>query len=130
VNANSVSAVQEATLAPLFAPRGIAVVAAATAALLADARARCRSGPRPAAPLAAGMVLGAGPYDENDAKDVLTRLGIAARYLVEAMAPPGVDLVVGGRRDAVFGPVVLLGLGGTTAARHHRRARRTRRRDH
>ncbi|MCW2890711.1 MAG: acdA2 [Actinomycetia bacterium] len=157
-------------------PRG---VAAATAALLADARARCRSRRGPAAPPAAGMVLGTGPYDENDAKDVLTRLGIATparractgrpsahaalaelggpvavklldpavlhktevggvhldirtaadldaaldalesigatRYLVEAMAPPGVDLVVGGRRDPVFGPVVLLGLGGTTA---------------
>jgi acetyltransferase len=157
-------------------PRG---VAAATAALLADARARCRSRPGPAAPPAAGLVLGTGPYDENDAKDVLTRLGIATpvrractgrpsahaalaelggpvavklldpavrhkteaggvhldirtaadldaaldalesigatRYLVEAMAPPGVDLVVGGCRDPVFGPVVLLGLGGTTA---------------
>jgi acetyltransferase len=39
----------------------------------------------------------------------------ARRYLVEAMAPAGVDLVVGARRDPVFGPVVLLGLGGTTA---------------
>lgn len=35
--------------------------------------------------------------------------------LVEAMAPPGVDLVVGARRDAVFGPTVLVGLGGTVA---------------
>jgi acetyltransferase len=39
----------------------------------------------------------------------------AQRYLVEAMAPSGVDLVLGARRDPVFGPVVLLGLGGTTA---------------
>ena len=38
------------------------------------------------------------------------------RYLVERMADPGVDLVLGVRRDPVFGPVVLLGLGGTTAA--------------
>ncbi|MFJ8537177.1 acetate--CoA ligase family protein [Streptomyces sp. NPDC093591] len=39
----------------------------------------------------------------------------APRFLVESMAPPGVDLVVGARRDPVFGPVVLVGLGGTTA---------------
>jgi acetyltransferase len=161
-------------------PRG---VAAATAALLADARARHRSMPgcaaQPRTGTGVGVAVGAGPFDENDAKDVLTRLGIAtparractgrasaqaalaelggpvavklldaavlhkteadgvhlgvrtaadlnaaldalesagaARYLVEAMAPPGVDLVVGARRDPVFGPVVLLGLGGTTA---------------
>ncbi|ODU03853.1 MAG: acyl-CoA synthetase [Pseudonocardia sp. SCN 72-86] len=37
------------------------------------------------------------------------------RYLVECMVSPGVDLVLGVRRDPVFGPVVLLGLGGTTA---------------
>ena len=36
-------------------------------------------------------------------------------YLVEAMAPSGVDLIVGGLRDAVFGPAVLLGMGGTAA---------------
>lgn len=36
-------------------------------------------------------------------------------HLVEAMAAPGVDLVIGARRDPVFGPIVLCGLGGTTA---------------
>jgi acetyltransferase len=41
--------------------------------------------------------------------------GGAARYLVERMAPAGVDLVLGARRDPVFGPVLLLGLGGVTA---------------
>lgn len=45
----------------------------------------------------------------------LDRLPDARRFLVEAMAPPGVDLVLGARRDPVFGPVLLLGLGGTTA---------------
>jgi acetyltransferase len=37
------------------------------------------------------------------------------RYLIEEMAGPGLDLIVGGLRDAVFGPVVLLGMGGTMA---------------
>ena len=156
-------------------PRG---VAAATAALLADARARYRRTPGLAARPPA-VAIGTGPFDENDAKDVLARLGIAtparractgrasahaalaelggpvavklldaavlhkteaggvhlgvrtaadldaaldalaavgaSRYLIEAMAPPGVDLVVGARRDPVFGPIVLLGLGGTAA---------------
>jgi acetyltransferase len=157
-------------------PRG---VAAATAALLADARGRYRSRPPLTGRPPAQVTVGAGPFDEDDAKEVLTRLGIATparrvcadrpsahaaltelggvvavklldaavvhkteaggvrlnvrtaadldaaldaldaigatRYLVEAMAPPGVDLVVGARRDPVFGPVVLVGLGGTTA---------------
>jgi acetyltransferase len=157
-------------------PRG---VAAATAALLADARGRWRRMAAPAVRRHADVDVGGGPFDENDAKDLLSRLSIAtpvrhvcesragahaalaelagpaavklldsavlhkteiggvhlrvrtgadldaaldaldsagaSRYLVEAMAPPGVDLVVGARRDPVFGPVVLLGFGGTTA---------------
>jgi acetate---CoA ligase (ADP-forming) len=32
--------------------------------------------------------------------------------LVEAMAPPGVEMVIGGRRDPDWGPVVMAGLGG------------------
>ena len=32
--------------------------------------------------------------------------------LIEQMAPPGVELVIGGVIDARFGPVVMLGLGG------------------
>ncbi|MFD4605755.1 acetate--CoA ligase family protein [Streptomyces sp. NPDC058464] len=54
------------------------------------------------------------PADLDTALDRLDAVG-ARRYLVEAMAPGGVDLVVGARRDPVFGPVVLAGLGGTTA---------------
>jgi len=33
-------------------------------------------------------------------------------YLVEEMAAPGVELVIGGNVDAVFGPVLMVGLGG------------------
>jgi len=32
--------------------------------------------------------------------------------LVEVMSPPGLELVVGGRRDPRWGPVVMIGLGG------------------
>lgn len=54
------------------------------------------------------------PEGLDRALDALERVG-ARRFLVEAMAPAGVDLVVGARRDPVFGPVVLVGLGGTVA---------------
>lgn len=37
------------------------------------------------------------------------------RVLVEQQAPPGVELLVGARRDQAFGPVVAVGLGGVTA---------------
>lgn len=50
----------------------------------------------------------------NIALDGLEAAG-ANEFLVEAMAAPGIDLVVGARRDPVFGPIVVLGLGGTTA---------------
>jgi acyl-CoA synthetase (NDP forming) len=44
------------------------------------------------------------------------RAGATLRgLLVEPMAPAGVELIVGGRRDAVFGPAVLVGLGGILA---------------
>ncbi len=44
------------------------------------------------------------------------RAGATLRgLLVEPMAAPGVELIVGGRRDAVFGPAVLVGLGGILA---------------
>jgi len=41
--------------------------------------------------------------------------GTARRYLLEEQAAPGFEVIVGGVRDAAFGPVVLLGLGGVTA---------------
>jgi acetyltransferase len=62
-----------------------------------------------------GVHLGvATTHDLHTALDALDAAG-ARRYLVEAMAPAGVDLILGARRDPVFGPLELLGLGGTTA---------------
>ena len=62
-----------------------------------------------------GVRLGVATPEQLDAAlDALEAAG-ARRYLVESMAPAGVDLVVGARRDPVFGPVVLCGLGGTAA---------------
>ncbi|MFD1546188.1 acetate--CoA ligase family protein, partial [Nonomuraea guangzhouensis] len=165
----------EAGVAVTTDPRG---VAAATAALLADARARAHT----AAPSPEGGRVPAdvrGRHDEHQAKNLLARIGVrtmphracdaradaravlaelggpvavklldaevlhkteiggvylnvatrdeleaaldrldaagARRYLLEKMAPAGVDLIVGVRRDPVFGPVVLVGLGGTVA---------------
>lgn len=54
------------------------------------------------------------PAAMDNALDGLEAAG-AREFLIEAMAPSGVDLVVGVHRDPVFGPVVVLGLGGTAA---------------
>jgi acyl-CoA synthetase (NDP forming) len=62
-----------------------------------------------------GVRLGVRTGDDLDAAlDALDTAG-TRRYLVEETAPPGLDLIVGARRDPVFGPVVLLGLGGDLA---------------
>jgi acetate---CoA ligase (ADP-forming) len=45
--------------------------------------------------------------------DTARRHGLTIRgLLVEPMAPAGVELIVGMRRDPQFGPIVLVGLGG------------------
>src|SRR3546814_8334387 len=36
-------------------------------------------------------------------------------FLLSEMAPPGVELILGTRRDPLFGPLVMVGLGGVTA---------------
>ncbi|MDE0172153.1 MAG: acetate--CoA ligase family protein [Defluviicoccus sp.] len=50
----------------------------------------------------------------EEALDAIERISNAG-YLIEAMAPDGLDLILGARNDPSFGPTVLLGLGGTAA---------------
>ena len=38
-----------------------------------------------------------------------------SQYLLEEMARPGVELIVGGLNDTSFGPTVMVGMGGVTA---------------
>jgi len=62
-----------------------------------------------------GVHLGVRTAAELDrALDALAAAG-GRCYLLETMVPDGIDLIVGARRDPVFGPVVLLGLGGVAA---------------
>jgi acetate---CoA ligase (ADP-forming) len=52
----------------------------------------------------------------GDLLETARRLALEARgLLVEPMAEPGVELIVGLRRDAQFGPAVMVGLGGVLA---------------
>jgi acyl-CoA synthetase (NDP forming) len=64
---------------------------------------------------AGGVALGVG--DEAALKRTIRALRpMASRgVLVQPMAPPGVELIVGARRDVQFGPLVLVGLGGILA---------------
>jgi acetyltransferase len=56
-----------------------------------------------------------GIRDEADLGHVLEAIDRIPRacYLIEATAPPGPELILGARRDPVFGPLVALGAGGT-----------------
>jgi acyl-CoA synthetase (NDP forming) len=62
-----------------------------------------------------GVHLGVRDASALDAAlDALEQIG-ATRFMLETMAGPGIDLIAGASRDPVFGPIVLLGLGGITA---------------
>jgi acyl-CoA synthetase (NDP forming) len=65
-----------------------------------------------------GVILGlADPEEVVAAAARLLAVGVdgARGLLVEPMAPPGLELIVGLRRDPLFGPAVLVGLGGILA---------------
>ena len=62
-----------------------------------------------------GVHLGIGTADALEtALDAIDRVSDAG-YLIEDMAPDGLDLILGARNDPSFGPTVLLGLGGIAA---------------
>ncbi len=66
-----------------------------------------------------GVVLGlVGDETVGDAARLLLEIGpqrglLVRGLLVQPMAKPGLELLVGARRDPLFGPVVVAGLGGT-----------------
>lgn len=60
-----------------------------------------------------GVQIGIRTHEELD--DALARMPATPALLVEQMAPTGPELIVGVRRDPVFGPVLALGAGGTAA---------------
>lgn len=62
---------------------------------------------------AGGVHLNISTHEELDV--ALSRMPSSPAVLVERMAPSGPELIVGVRRDPVFGPVLALGAGGTAA---------------
>jgi len=110
----------------LLAPSGIPFADARRVRTLDEARAAARELGYPVALKAAallhksdagGVVLGIGREDELErAIEQLSKSG-PPDYSLERMAPhdEGVELIVGARRDARFGPILLVGAGGIHA---------------
>ena len=65
---------------------------------------------------AGGVAIGLSNADDlrRAHEDMVNRLN-ASEYCVEQMTGGGVELIVGTRRDARFGPVLMVGLGGVLA---------------
>jgi acetyltransferase len=67
---------------------------------------------------AGGVIVGVKTKDDLKAAldkiDAIPTKGSKA-YLIEEMAGPGIELIVGAVRDETFGPIVMLGLGGVMA---------------
>ena len=63
-----------------------------------------------------GVKTGLGDERElwNAVKELM-RIEMAEGVLVEEMAPPGVEVIVGGVLDRQFGPIMMFGLGGVFA---------------
>jgi acetyltransferase len=61
--------------------------------------------------VALGLVDAAAVRRESAA--MLTRIAHPARLMVQRMVGDGLEVILGGKRDRSFGPVVMFGLGGT-----------------
>jgi acetyltransferase len=60
-----------------------------------------------------------GLKDESELKEachkLLKNFGKSTELLVQEFIPPGIELIIGGKRDPIFGPIVVFGLGGVFA---------------
>lgn len=57
-----------------------------------------------------------GLKNEGEFKDAFQKLqesfGTSLELLVQEYVSPGIELIIGGKRDSIFGPLVMFGLGG------------------